>query len=223
MSGCRELWQYFSERYPLHRYVPLALFLSAGLIYVEPRNPVWARFAEHLVWIWILLFPLRLLDDLYSIEEDRRQAPQRVLCRTGNPGWFHRVLYVSAAVDALLLCAIHNPRSGLLYLLLFLFLHFWYAAAQRYAVLKRIFFVPLIKYPLLVGLLSSVSWYEARLWTCQALLLAVFILYEIAHDPKYATAFPSLKQFPGQKYRSLRYIPFAGAMVWFGLAIFFGH
>lgn len=214
MSWFRVAAQYVSERYPVRVYLPLSFFLTAGLFHVDPISRKASVFVEVLLLFLALLFPFRLLDDLYSIEEDRLKSPERLLCRLKDLRPFRILLYATAMADVLLLLFLFEYSIAEKYIALFWAFHLWYALSRRIRLRSIQVVFPLLKYPLLVWVLSRGAEIE-RLWVSQLFIFAAFLIHEFLHDPSYQRRLPWLNRF-----RILRFLPFLGVLAWFGLGLF---
>jgi hypothetical protein len=190
------------------------------MVYADPARKEELFFVGLVLLFFVLLFPFRLLDDLYSIEEDRRKAPERMLCRVEDLRPFWVILYAEFLVNLSLLFLLFGPLRWVRYLVLFGAIHSWYLIATSVPGLSRLFYVPLLKYPMLVWVVSSASAFSQRIWISQLLVFGAFLIYEVLHDPKYEKEFLWL---PGSFLRQhvvFRYLPFIGVLIWFGFGIF---
>lgn len=221
MSRFRETASYVRERFPLRTYLPLSLFLASGMMAGQPESRTWWALTEALLLLLVLLFPLRLLDDLSSIEEDRSRAPERLLCRTHELRFFRGVLFAGFLAAFCLLVVFFGLLNGMGYLLLFWGLHVWYVIAPGIPNRLARGLVPLLKYPLLVLLVSSGPMRGQRTWVSLVLVLAAFIIYEILHDASYEREHSWLGGSLIKHARVFRFLPFAGVMAWFGFEIAF--
>lgn len=82
--------QYVVTRFPVSLFTPLAAFLALCSAAGDRSSGV-GRFALRVCVAHLLLFVLRLWDDLADLERDRGRDPGRVLCQA-PPGLFPRVL-----------------------------------------------------------------------------------------------------------------------------------
>lgn len=202
---------YLRERFPLWIYLPLSGFLALGLISSLPEHGGGWFFAETVLLLLVLLLPLRLLDDLSSIEEDRTRAPERLLCRTEELGFFWKLLWVAFLVAVCLLMLCLGPWNGVSYAVLFGALLLWYRVASgvRSRWVKGL--PPLVKYPVLIPLVSSGPTLTGRIWASMILVLAAFMVYEILHDPRYGHSWG--------RGRAIRFLPFVAVAIWFGIEL----
>lgn len=217
MSHFNALAIYLGERYSLRVYVPLSFFLAMGLMVIEPGSRRGWFFVEGWLILLLLLFPFRLLDDLSSIEEDRQKDPGRVLCRVEDLRFFQMVLYIVFLLGFGLLLFMLGPLNGMGYGVLFGTIHLWYGVATGP---RRQPFLPLIKYPLLVLIVSTAPVSTQRAWPSLVLILAAFAAYEILHDPVHEERISWLRGSFVRRNRVFRFLPFVGVAIWFGIVIF---
>ncbi len=212
MSPFHEIGLYRRERFPLRLYLPLSCFLTSALMAVEPPGVSgWFRVGAVPLFL-VLLFPFRLLEDLYSIEEDRRKDPGRVLCRTEELRAFRIVLVLAVLAPLGLLSFFHSLWQGVLYASLFWALHVWHVLASGIRSRWANGLLPLAKYPLLVLLVMSGPLLDWRSGAVMVLVFAAFVCYELLHDPRYG--------LPGRLVRGsrmVRFLPFAGALAGFAV------
>ena len=108
-----EMLIYLRERFPLRIYLPLSGFLALGLMSSLPEHGGGWFFAQAVLLLLVLLFPLRLLDDLSSIEEDRTREPERLLCRTEELRFFWNLLYgLLFSSRCACCCFVWDPGTG---------------------------------------------------------------------------------------------------------------
>jgi hypothetical protein len=219
MSHSSTIGLYIRERFALRIYLPLSFFLASGLMAIQPDDRNCRSFVKVLLLFLVLLFPLRLLDDLSSIEEDRQMAPERVLCRTEDLRYFRTALYGAFFAAACLLLLFTGAWNGLAYGLLFWGLHLWYVLASGFRSRMARGLVPLIKYPLLILLVSSGPIMSRRNWVLGFSVSAAFVAYELLHDPGYGRAYSWLRGWAVGRWRIFPFLPFAGMMVWFGMEV----
>ncbi len=220
MSRFKTIGRYLIERYPGRVYLPLSLFLAAALVYAEPVRRGGLFFVGLLLLFFVLLFPFRLLDDLYSIEEDRKKAPARMLCRVGDLRPFWTTLYAGFLANLFLLLLLFGLLRSVGYLVLFGAIHSWYLIVGKVPESSKQFFVPLLKYPGLVSVVSSAPAFSQRIWISQLLVFLAFLVYEVLHDPKYEKEFVWLQGSFLCQHVVFRYLPFIGISIWFGFGIF---
>lgn len=210
---------YAGERFSLRVYLPLSLFLASAVTAIEPEGKTWWSFVGVALLFLLLLFPLRMLDDLSSIEEDRPKHPERLLCRTEDLRSFRNGLHILVPAVSCLLALFSGLWKGIGYALLFCALRLWYVLAPGVPSRLARGLLPLVKYPILILLVSSGPLRMERTWIPLALVLAAFLLYEVLHDPGYEMDHAWLGRPAVRRGRPFRFLPFAGAMAWFGVEI----
>ena len=206
-----EMLIYLRERFPLWIYLPLSGFLALGLMSSLPEHGGGWFFAQTVLLLLVLLLPLRLLDDLSSIEEDRTRAPERWLCRTEELRFFWILLYGLFLLALCLLLLWFGPWNAAGYGALFGALHLWYQVASRIRSRSAHGLPPLIKYPVLILLVSSGPGPTGRMWASMVLVFAAFVIYEILHDPRYGHSWG--------RGKAIRFLPFVAVAVWFGVEL----
>lgn len=187
------LVEYAIERFPLRQYAPLALLFAAaassGDAPLSPLSPL-AFFAAAAL-SFVILFQLRLWDDLADIERDRVEHPERALVRASPrgraPAAIAAVCALTVVIAAALALAGPSPRRAAAYLGLCGALFLWYKAPRR-AISSAIAYSlgMLTKYPALVYLASPASEgssTEVSRALAASLVYLTFCAYEILHDP----------------------------------------
>src|SRR5438128_2339903 len=101
-----ELLHYRRTRFPLRRFLPLALLLTLAASTVDEAVTGWLVL-QRLLLVLLWLFQLRLEDDLADRERDRRDHPDRVLVRADSRPFL--VLLVLLAAGNTLLTAWLRP------------------------------------------------------------------------------------------------------------------
>src|SRR5687767_11990474 len=96
-STSGNLWAYVRERFPawLALSLPLVLVLAA----LREKSVLPAEFAAAFLMAALLVFELRLWDDLADLELDRQFHPERVLCRSASARPFLALLFVLIAIN----------------------------------------------------------------------------------------------------------------------------
>jgi hypothetical protein len=189
-SPVRQWLRYRRERFPAAVFVPLAVFLwTAGL---ASGLPVSARgFAVEFALACGLLFQFRLWDDLADLPGDRREYPDRLLCRAPSLAAFYFLLATALAVNAAFI-ALLRPVSVLALFGLFnaAFLLWygclrdlvsWPAVGCHVVLLKYPAFVYLLSPPPSAGAAGPLAWAMALVYLC-------FAVHEVIHDPRLRTA-----------------------------------
>jgi hypothetical protein len=186
-SSIAELYCYQRTRFPLVRFVPLALFLALAASALDKTPPLglWLL-RSFLVLPWLLQF--RLADDLADLPRDRRDHPDRVLVRVALAPFVWLMVLLTVGNTLLAVLALSSPR-WMEFLTLTWLLLIWYAVTYRYRPPLLLASLPmLLKYPALVYLLSD-SAEETSLPMCGVLVLvyACFLAYECLHDTRLRT------------------------------------
>jgi len=170
------------ERYPLWRFLPLAVFLAtAGMSGAPSWRPLGLVHAVLLALGLVLQF--RLWDDLESLPEDRTEHPGRVLCQAGSLSPFLALLGATVALNtALLLSA---PRALLSYSVLCTLALAWYRwLAPRLSRGALAAHGLLLKYPAFVLLLHLALGEGALSPLVPALVYLCFCVHELLHDQR---------------------------------------
>ncbi len=173
------LWRYQRTRFPLVRFVPLALFLMLAAAALGNVTPALVP----LVLAW--LFQFRLMDDLADRAHDPRE---RVLVQADARPFIALAAVVVLGNTALTAWLLPGLRWAE-FLALCVLLLCWYAVRRRSLLLNS--FVVLVKYPVFVYLLSDPG---AAGWTLAGVLGLVytcFLAYEVLHDPRWQQAWGS--------------------------------
>ncbi len=139
----------------------------------------------HGVLAFLLVASLRLWDDLASVEEDRKVKPERVLCRAKSLRGVWIGLGLLCLIQGALIAILKSVPSVMIYLGLMAFLAAFYAFHHffdRFPLLCS--FIPLLKYPAIVAILSF-SWsmgMTTKMVYSATLTILCFWAYEILHD-----------------------------------------
>jgi hypothetical protein len=187
-----------------------------GRAYIEPPPSELLWFFEPVLFL-VVLFPFRLLDDLYSLAEDRKKAPTRVLCGLAELHLVWITLYGWFGVNLALLFLRYDYFQVIGYLILFGALQCWYRVADRLEYKRYFAMVPLLKYPVLVWIISGAALFSPRLWISQPLIFLACLFYEILSDPVYEKDYPWLRVSFFRQHLVFRYAFFIGVMSWFAL------
>jgi hypothetical protein len=173
---------YLRERYPLQRFLPLALFLAtAGQAGASSWEPVGLVHGVLLALGLVLQF--RLWDDLESLPGDRLEHPGRVLCQARSLSPFLVLLGATALLNTALLLS--SPRALLGYAALCalgLAWHRWLAPRLSGGALAA--HGLLLKYPAFVVLLHSASGQGVLPSLVPGLVYLCFCVHELLHDSR---------------------------------------
>lgn len=185
-STSGNLWAYVRERLPAW----LALLLPCMLVFAALREKVLvpAQLVPAFVMAALLVFELRLWDDLSDLELDRRLHPQRVLCRASVVRPFLNLLFVLITINFTLVAILRAWWGTAPLVTLHVLLAGWYASRNMIASGSLAnFHVVLLKYPLIVLILGATSAAEISsplLLISAALIYLVLCLYELMHDTR---------------------------------------
>ncbi|HEX8706217.1 MAG TPA: hypothetical protein VF815_45705 [Myxococcaceae bacterium] len=177
-----EALAWLRERYPLWRFLPLAVFLAtAGMAGALSWRPLGLAHAVLLALGLVLQF--RLWDDLESLPEDRVEHPGRVLSQAHSLSPFLALLGTTAALNtALLLSA---PRALLGYAALCALTLAWYRwLAPRLSRGALTAHGLLLKYPAFVVLLHLALGGESLPLLVPGLVYLCFCVHELLHDQR---------------------------------------
>jgi hypothetical protein len=173
---------YLRERYPLRRFLPLAVFLAlTGQAGASSWEPV--RLAHGVLLALGLVLQFRLWDDLESLPEDRVEHPGRVLCQARSLLPFQLLLGTTATLTTALLLS--SPRALLGYAALCALGLVWYRwlspRLSRGAVAAHGL---LLKYPAFVVLLHLATGEGVLPPLVPGLIYLGFCVYELLHDSR---------------------------------------
>jgi hypothetical protein len=173
---------YLRERYPLPRFLPLAVFLAtAGQAGASAWEPV--GLARGVLLALGLVLQFRLWDDLESLPEDRLEHPGRVLCQARSLTPFLVLLGATAALNTALL--LHAPLALLGYAALCALGLAWYRwLAPRLSRGALAAHGLLLKYPAFVMLLHSASSEGVLPVLVPGLVYLCFCAHELLHDQR---------------------------------------
>jgi 4-hydroxybenzoate polyprenyltransferase len=189
-SSTEPLRAYVRERYPARRFVPLAAFLAAAaLLGGRGLSPIGAtEVARAAAVSYILVFPLRLWDDLRDRERDRLSHPERVLSRAHRVAPFVALLTATATLGVAAVAATAGAAPRLAALaLLGAALALWYRARRALRAGRVLdFHVILTKYPVVVYVAAPAAGAPAGVRLLLAMAVVYFSLcaYEVLHDDK---------------------------------------
>ena len=138
---------------------------------------------------WTLIFQFRLWDDLMDVAQDKREHPDRVLCRMDSLRPFH-LLTVSLCGANLVTFGVldwmaNEWRRSTLFILLNVAMFLWYRFRDRSALSSGArSHIALIKYPVFVYLLSGVVTPSGMipLLLSATLVYLCFSVFELLHN-----------------------------------------
>jgi 4-hydroxybenzoate polyprenyltransferase len=172
----RELRAFANERYPVVVALPVAICLSLGPYALGDGGGGWIAFARAVTTTYLILFTLRIVDDINSVDEDRITNPARVL-----PS--RRVTTASLVAGAVVLSvaafALSLDRSGLILGALVLYYTGYFHWSRHIPVVLRPWLVNVVflVIPLQTGLVQG-DLLRPALW-----MLGVFFwLSAVGHD-----------------------------------------
>lgn len=168
------------ERYPLWRFLPLAVFLVTA---AQARALSWEPMGlAHAVLLALgLVLQFRLWDDLESLPEDRVEHPGRVLCQARSLTPFLALLGATAALNIALLRS--APQALLGYAALCALALAWYRwLAPRLSRGALAAHGLLLKYPAFVVLLHSVLDEGPLPPLAPVLVYLCLCVHELLHD-----------------------------------------
>jgi len=158
-----DLVSWIRERYGV-KYLLFSLYLLSAVAAIDRNCDYLSAFAL----IWFMGLSLRLLDDLASLAIDRRDHPQRTLCRSNYiPGLIASYFALVVAVSMML------PAQAMVS---WVVLNMMLGVCYRIRSPHRIWLI-LLKYPWLVCIGAG----SVRLSVIGSMIFAVFI-NEILHD-----------------------------------------
>jgi hypothetical protein len=169
---------YLRERFQVHRFIPLALMLYLGCMICtdfRPAKPL------NIIVIILLLLSFRLMDDLFDLQSDRKDFPERTLSGTDNPRAFAVFLILLFLLLSVILLLEKNYYSLLLLFTSILVLYAWYAKL-RYFFNSRMLHTLFIhaKYPMFIYMLAP----GLTRPEIPGLVYLTFLLFEMQDDPK---------------------------------------
>ena len=178
------LLAYVRTRFPA--WLALLLPLLLVLLALRERIVVPAEFAAAYALALLLVFELRLWDDLCDREIDQQEHPERVLCRAASVRSFLGLLFVTIAIN-FVLAALLRPWWSLVALVaIHLLLAIWYRFREQ-ILPERIanYHVVLLKYPVIVWILGARTAVDRASLPLLYSLAAAYLglcIYEVAHD-----------------------------------------
>lgn len=170
------VFQYLSERFQMGRFVPLTFILYLGCLLsfnfaqVSPQN---------FIIILLMLLSFRLMDDLFDLQSDRDNFPDRVLSRMKDTNVFVFFLFVLYSLLAAIFILNKNLLSLFILLSTIIFLGFWYIKLRHLFNTSLLHtFVILLKYPLILYIIVP----ELTRIEIPALIYLTFLVFEIQDD-----------------------------------------
>jgi len=178
------LLEYRRTRFPLARFLPLALFLGLAASTADEHTSV-GFFAVRVLLVFLWLFQFRLGDDLADRQRDRRDHPDRVLVRAeGRPfAWLLAIL--TAGNMLMTYWQLSVSRSTEFIGLVGLFL-LWYGIMRCWHFPLLTSVGVLLKYPAFVYLLSDPSESVSRSTMIEVVVLvyACVLTHEFLHEKR---------------------------------------
>jgi hypothetical protein len=185
-SASWNLWAYVRERFPAWLALPLPLLLVFAALREKSVLP--AEFAGAFVMAALLIFELRLWDDLFDLELDRTLHPERVLCRSPSLRPFRGLLFVLMAINFTLVALLRAWWGTALFLTLHVLLAAWYGFRNLVSLGPLAnYHVVLLKYPLIVFILGATMATDISappLLLSAALVYLAMCIYEVMHDAR---------------------------------------
>lgn len=194
MSHPEVIRGYLRERYPVRRFVPLALLVSGAGILASPdfarmtlegAAGSWLR-AMLIAYLVILAF--RVWDDLEDSEHDAHFHPERITVRVKSATPFLILQLTAAALASLLVLTGPQPGMRLLALLLLgVMLGIWYrtrAALDASPVAGAL--ILLAKYPVIAYVAAPALWSALGVAHALPFLLTLYVvlcIHEALDDP----------------------------------------
>ena len=187
-SWTKDLFEYQQSRLPGAIYVPLAVFLyTAGMVGGEGTD--WRQQLFFGFVAWTLIFQFRLWDDLMDVAQDKREHPDRVLCRANSLRPFSLLTALLCGANLMAFGAVdwiaNEWRRSTLFILLNVAMFFWYRLRDRAALSSGVrSHIALMKYPVFVYLLSGVVTPSGTipLLLSATLVYLCFSVFELLHN-----------------------------------------
>ncbi|MFT7534307.1 MAG: hypothetical protein ACI85K_000253 [Hyphomicrobiaceae bacterium] len=184
MSTISKLWQYSRQRvtFPLFYLLALALVAVGRLdLGVAMQWPTLFDFALAFVLLW----QLRLWDDLVDVEKDRASHPERLLVQATNLRPYRLAVIGCVAMSLVWLTLRSSFAAGPAFAPL-IYAGFLVLLATWYKVLRPLFASPvphyhavLLKYPAFIYVLSPSA---AVPWRAMVFAYLAACIYEVIHD-----------------------------------------
>lgn len=187
-SWPKDLFEYQQSRLPGAIYVPLAVFLyTAGLVGGDGTD--WRQQLFFGFVAWTLIFQFRLWDDLMDVAQDKREHPDRVLCRMDSLRAFRLLTASLCGANLVTFCALdwmaNEWRRSTLFIFLNVAMFLWYRLRGRSALSSGArSHIALMKYPVFVYLLSGVVTPRGMipLLLSATLVYLCFSVFELLHN-----------------------------------------
>lgn len=187
-SWTKDLVEYQQSRLPGAIYVPLAVFLyTAGMVGGEGTG--WRRQLFFGFVAWTLIFQFRLWDDLMDVAQDKREHPDRVLCRMDSLRPFRLLTALLCGANLVTFGALdwmtNEWRRSTLFIVLNVAMFLWYRLRDRSALSSGArSHIALMKYPVFVYLLSGLVTPRGTipLLLSAALVYLCFTVFEVLHN-----------------------------------------
>jgi hypothetical protein len=175
--------EYLRERVPLRVFGPVAIGLLAAASWASP-GPV-AALAVAAALDALLLLQFRLWDDLEDRERDRITHPHRVLVRA-DAAPLRKMVFLLGATSVAIAASVASPAAMGLTLLNAGFHAAYRGARRRISDRRWRFSILLVKYPIFVTVLATVTGTPrpGRLVVAAAVSYLVACAYEILHDSR---------------------------------------
>lgn len=171
-------WAYIRERYGF-KFVAVACYLA--LAHAGSQVITSAKFLMEIGLIYLLLFPFRLLDDLFDVAIDRHKTPLRYLCAQKNLQSFWILCGFGFSTNTLFLAVSgQEPRDGILYGVIAIIFYFFYARrGQSLNPMALIWQTAvLMKYPLLYLLLLTPAT-DLGSWEILLAMTSIFFSFNV--------------------------------------------
>jgi len=182
----RLLWDYVWTRFPAWLIVALPLLVIAPVAFTGGIVSFTAATVDCFLAL-LLSAEFRLWDDLCDREQDCREDPQRVLCRTESLTPFIALVFALAIAAAALVAWLRSWQAAGALLLLHAVLGLWYAVRAKLELGPVMnFHIVLLKYPAF-GFLLGMSQRGELTPALLAWLAVVYLglcIFEVLHDPR---------------------------------------
>jgi hypothetical protein len=166
----------------------LALLLPLGLALAALREKAshFAQFAISFTMALLLVFELRLWDDLCDVDRDRSEHPERVLGGSASLWPFWALVGLLMAINFALAILLRGWLVAAMLLGLHVLLAAWYGVRSQTPWLPVVsYHVVVLKYPVIVwmlGALTAADLVGPPLLLSAAMVYLILCIYEVAHD-----------------------------------------
>jgi 4-hydroxybenzoate polyprenyltransferase len=173
-----------TSRFPawLALLLPLVLALAA----LREKASHFAQFAISFTMALLLVFELRLWDDLCDIDRDRSEHPERVLGGSASLWPFWALVGLLMAINFALAILLRGWLVAAVLLGMHVLLAAWYGVRRQIQWLPVVnYHVMLLKYPVIVwmlGALTVTDFVGPPLLLAAAMAYLALCIYEVAHD-----------------------------------------